>query len=154
VTGDRLLRRSVCAAGQLACSQVSRCIGLPGSDREFPALTGRSGTQRARACFGEHLIRRCRHIVQDRPSRAVHWADVPQLSVRVKCCLAAWQQFRQQSRRNGADPRPSANEWRIPSRRAGGERPAVSPVADARRWPLLLLSPLLSTGARGMETRT
>ncbi len=28
---------------------MSRYIGLPGSDREFPALTGRSGTQRARA---------------------------------------------------------------------------------------------------------
>jgi len=26
---------------------VSRCIGLAASDREFPALTGRSGTQRA-----------------------------------------------------------------------------------------------------------
>jgi hypothetical protein len=47
-TRDRLLRRSVCAAGQPACSQVSRCRGLSGSDRKFPALTGRSGTQRAR----------------------------------------------------------------------------------------------------------
>jgi hypothetical protein len=27
---------------------VSRCVGLSGSDRESPALTGRSGTQRAR----------------------------------------------------------------------------------------------------------
>ena len=34
------LRRSVCAAGQPACTQVSRCIGLSGSDREFPTLTG------------------------------------------------------------------------------------------------------------------
>jgi hypothetical protein len=41
---DPLLRRSVCAAGQPACPQVSRGIGLSGSDREFPALTGRSGT--------------------------------------------------------------------------------------------------------------
>jgi hypothetical protein len=45
---DPLLRRSVCAAGRPAYTQVSRCIGLSGSDREFPALTGRSGTQRAR----------------------------------------------------------------------------------------------------------
>jgi hypothetical protein len=45
---DPLLRRPVCAAGQPACPQVSRCIRLSGSDREFPALTGRSGTQRAR----------------------------------------------------------------------------------------------------------
>ena len=47
-TRDPLLRRSVCAAGQPACPQVSRCVGLSGSGREFPALTGRSGTQRAR----------------------------------------------------------------------------------------------------------
>jgi hypothetical protein len=45
---DHLLARSVCAAGRPACAQASRCIGLSGSDREFPALTGRSGTQRAR----------------------------------------------------------------------------------------------------------
>ena len=47
-TRDPLLRRSVCAAGQPACPQVSRCIGLSGSDRKYPALTVRSGTQRAR----------------------------------------------------------------------------------------------------------
>ena len=47
-SADPLIRRSVCAVGQPACPQVSRCIGLSGSDREFPALTGRSGTQRAR----------------------------------------------------------------------------------------------------------
>jgi hypothetical protein len=45
---DPPLRRSVCAAGQPACPQVSRCSRLSGSDRKFPALTGRSGTQRAR----------------------------------------------------------------------------------------------------------
>ena len=42
------LRRSVSAAGQPACPQVSRCTGLSASDRKYPALTGRSGTQRAR----------------------------------------------------------------------------------------------------------
>jgi len=45
---EPLLRRSVCAAGQPARSQVSGCTGWSGSHREFPALTGRSGTQRAR----------------------------------------------------------------------------------------------------------
>ena len=45
---DPLLRRSVCAAGQPASSQVSQRIGLAESDRKFPPLTGRSGTQRAR----------------------------------------------------------------------------------------------------------
>ena len=52
---DPLLRRPVCAAGQPANTQVSRCITLSESDREFPALTGRSGTQRARP-----LLRRFR----------------------------------------------------------------------------------------------
>jgi transcriptional regulator with XRE-family HTH domain len=41
------LRRSACAAGQPACPQVSRGVGLSGSDREFPMLTARSGMQRA-----------------------------------------------------------------------------------------------------------
>jgi hypothetical protein len=40
--------RSVCAAGQPAFPHVSWYIRLSGSDREFPRLTGRSGTQRAR----------------------------------------------------------------------------------------------------------
>ena len=83
----RQLRRSVCAAGQPAWPQVGGCVGLSASDREFPLLTGRSGTQRARACCsGEHLIRRSRHIVQDHPSWSAHWADIPDLSVRVSRC--------------------------------------------------------------------
>ena len=41
-----LIRRSVCAAVQPARPQVSRCTGLSVSDHEYPALTGRSGTQR------------------------------------------------------------------------------------------------------------
>ena len=45
---EHQLRRSVCAAGQPACPQVSRYIGLSTTDRKYPALTGRSGTQRAR----------------------------------------------------------------------------------------------------------
>jgi hypothetical protein len=45
---DLLLRRPVCAVGQPACTQVRRRIGLAASDRDFPALTGRSGMQRAR----------------------------------------------------------------------------------------------------------
>ena len=46
--GDPLFRRPVCESGQPACPQVSRCTGLSRSDRKYPALTGRSGTQRAR----------------------------------------------------------------------------------------------------------
>jgi hypothetical protein len=36
------------SADRPACAQVSRCIGLSGSNRVSPALTGRSDTQRAR----------------------------------------------------------------------------------------------------------
>jgi len=50
------------------------------------------------------LIRRSGHVVQDRPSMVVGWADIPELSTCVGCCSAAWLQ----SRRNGTDPRPSA----------------------------------------------
>jgi len=46
--GKEFRHRLVCAAGRPDCAQVSRCIGLSGSDRKFPALTGRWGTQRAR----------------------------------------------------------------------------------------------------------
>jgi hypothetical protein len=35
---DPLLGRSVCAAGQPACPQVSRYIGLSEIDREFPRV--------------------------------------------------------------------------------------------------------------------
>ena len=64
---DPLLRRPVCAAGQPAHPQVDRRGAVSGSDREFPALTVRSGTQRAR----DLQIRRYRQVVQDRPSLAV-----------------------------------------------------------------------------------
>jgi hypothetical protein len=35
-------------SGSACFTHVSRCDGLPGSARESPPLTGRSGTQRAR----------------------------------------------------------------------------------------------------------
>src|SRR5215472_17529077 len=43
------------------------------------------------------LIRRSGHTVQDRPPPVVRWADVPHLLARVVPCLAAWQEYRQQS---------------------------------------------------------
>jgi hypothetical protein len=54
---DPLLRRPVCAAGRPARTQVSRCVRLSGSDREFPRLTGRSGTQRARRLASRTTVR-------------------------------------------------------------------------------------------------
>ena len=53
------------------------------------------------------LICRRGHIIQNRPVRSVRWAGIPQLSARDAPCPAAWQQCWQQSRRPGADPRPS-----------------------------------------------
>jgi hypothetical protein len=42
-------------------------------------------------------IRSSGQVVQDRPSLAVRWADFPESSVRVGRCLAAGQQYWQQS---------------------------------------------------------
>jgi hypothetical protein len=50
---DRLLRRTLARLRRPVDPQVSRHTGLAGSDREFPALTGRSGTQRARPLHPE-----------------------------------------------------------------------------------------------------
>ena len=101
------------------------------------------------------LIRRSRQVVQDRPSPVVGWADIPELSTCVGRCPAAWQQCWKQSRRNGADPRPSAFQaGHIPSRRATRECLRVLPTADACRWLLLLLSPLLSAAVRRTDART
>jgi hypothetical protein len=92
-----------------------------------------------------HQIRRSGQVVQDRPSPVVGWADIPELSTCVGCCSAAWLQSWLQSRRNGADPRPSAFQaGHIPSWRGSRECYALSPIAAGSRWLLLLLSPLLS----------
>jgi hypothetical protein len=98
------------------------------------------------------LIRRSGHIVQDRPLRSLRWADIPQLSAWDAPCPAAWQQCWLQSRRHGADPRPSAFQaGHIPSWRGSCERYPLSPVAAGSRWLLLLLSRLLSAAVRGND---
>lgn len=64
-----------------------------------PLLIGRG-----KVVKGLHTVARVRGSVhepqrlrpQDRPSLAVRWPDVPCLLVRVRRCLAAWQQRRQQ----------------------------------------------------------
>jgi hypothetical protein len=91
------------------------------------------------------LTRRSGQVVQDRPSPVVGCADIPEFAY-VGRCPAAWQQCWQQSRRNGADPRPSAFQaGPMPSGHGSYECYALLPVAAACRWSLLLLSPLLST---------
>jgi hypothetical protein len=52
---DLLLRRPVFAAGRPVHSHVSLGVRLAGSDRKYPGLTGRSGTQRARSRHLETL---------------------------------------------------------------------------------------------------
>ena len=94
-------------------------------------------------------IRRSGWIVQDRLLWSLRRADIPQLSVRDASCPTAWQQCWLQSRRPGADPRPSAFQaGHMPSWRGSCERCSLSPVAAGSRWPLLLLSPLLSSARR------
>ena len=79
----------------------------------------------------------------------VGWADIPELSTCVGCCSAAWLQSWLQSRRNGADPRPSVFQaGHIPRWDESCECAALSSVAVACRWSLLLLSPLLSAAER------
>jgi len=51
---------------------VSRCIGLSGSDRKFPALTGRLGTSPAVAYDGWHFGA----LVLVTTSRATHYERV------------------------------------------------------------------------------
>jgi hypothetical protein len=130
-------------------SQLGCRAGLAGSDHEFPLFTARSGTQRARAYLGEHLIRRSGHTVQDRLVWSVYWADIPQLSRCVGCCPPAWLQSWLQSRGNGADPRPFAFQTgHIPSSRGSSGSYALSSVAAVSRWLLPLLSPSLSAAVR------
>jgi tetratricopeptide (TPR) repeat protein len=64
-------------------------------------LPGRGAApRRSGIMIPDLLIRRLRHIVQDRPSPVAGWAGIPELSIRVGRCPAAWLQLR----RNGADP--------------------------------------------------
>jgi hypothetical protein len=95
---------------------------------------------------GRHnlLIRRLRQAVQDRPSRSMRWADIPQLSTQDQRCSAAWQQYWQQSRRNG---RSSAREspWRMAPRAAhvhgsGGGIPYLSNLCTIPAWIRSLIS--------------
>jgi hypothetical protein len=70
------------------------------------------------------------------------WADIPQLSIRDRRCPAAWQQYWQQSRPDGTDPRPSVfRAGHITGRRGSARR---GPVAD-RASDLLGSSPLMPT---------
>jgi hypothetical protein len=46
--------------------------------------------------------------------RSVRCADIPELSAQERRCPAAWQQYWQQSRRNGFDPDRLLSGWTYP----------------------------------------
>jgi len=97
----------------------------------------------------DHLIRRLRQVVQNRLLLSVRWADISQLSTRDRRCPAAWQQYWQQWRPNGTDPRPSAS-GRTYRQLARMVRALCGvAVAAVSNWLLLLLSPLLSAAGPG-----
>jgi hypothetical protein len=103
---DPLLRRSVCAAGQPALPQVSRGIGLPPGDHEYPLLTGRSGTQRARGgrAHGSgggrsRLLNLCPLPARDRSPMSTAAKTIP-------CILRTWHFRRDYPHLAGDGPRP------------------------------------------------
>ncbi len=61
---DPLFGRALACAWRAGPSQLGCRVGLAGSDREFPPVYCRSGTQRGRAYLGEHLIRRSMEFVR------------------------------------------------------------------------------------------
>jgi hypothetical protein len=69
---------------------------LPVRDRDCPRRLLRSGTWRARAYLGEHLIRRSGRVIHDRSLRSTGWADIPGRSTRGSRCPPSWQQVWQQ----------------------------------------------------------
>ena len=101
--------RRVLSGGGAADHAVTPQAPLTGSgcrEHSYGGFGGGHPHFHARA--SDLLIRRSGQVVQDRPSPVVGWADIPELSTCVGCCSAAWLQSWLQSRRNGADPRPSA----------------------------------------------
>ena len=96
-TPNLLIRRYLC--GWPDSFRSVRDLGLVS-----PGCTGGSGASEGCSSVrlpawlpaGDHLFRRSGHIVQDRPVVAMRWADIPDLSARIRCCPSAWQQYWQQ----------------------------------------------------------
>ena len=118
-------RRSVAWLRSAGPFQLGRRVRFTGSDREFPRFAVRSATQRARACFGEHLIRSKIPAVHtspwlsDRPACTGRWRlpdPAPSGVVHVRCSAIPLAR--------------SAREWR---RRPGRcHRAPCQPEADLR----------------------
>jgi hypothetical protein len=149
--------RSVCAAGQPAGTQVGRGIGLSGSDREFPPLTGRSGTQRARAYLGDHLIRRYLCGYPD-PFRSVRDLGL----VPARCSgefgisesrsprwLPAWLPVAEGLPHRSACRGPSARRGGLPVRLTRSKRGRMLSCVDERAGCRRCCQPHGPTGSRG-----
>ena len=108
------------APGELVRPSSDAVWASPEVTGEFPWFTARSGTQRARAYVGEHLIRRSRQVVQGRPSPVVGWADIPELSTCVGCCAAM-----AEAMNRGAPISPSTGMRRAPGRTGTSSSPAA-----------------------------
>ena len=128
-TGPKVLPRDPGAVGGTRSHATSAVIVRPGLPRR-------------KTHIASLVIRRLRQVVQDRLLPSARWADIPQLSIRDRRCPAAWQQYWQQSRPDGTDPRPSVfRAGHITGRRGSARR---GPVAD-RASDLLGSSPLMPT---------
>jgi hypothetical protein len=92
--------RRVLSGGGVADHEVTPKAPLTGSGCREYSYGGFGGGHPHFLLHAPDLqIRRSGRIVQDRPLWAVRWADIPELSVRVRGCLVAWQQYWQQSLR-------------------------------------------------------
>ena len=144
-----LPRRSVCAAGQPVRPQVSQGSGMSGSDREYPALTGRSGTQRARRP-GSHTAVGTSASWSSSPSSdlrtSVSWCvargfiSPPASCSRVAAGGGRWLWIAVRGHLGG---RP----WSTP-RRAGSARGRGHQTARRFRTWLLLVRPLIKSAMR------
>ena len=73
-------------SGSACPYQVSLCIRLSGSDRDFPAFTGRSGTQRARRPLRFELAVGAAGRLVVVPASSVCWRSCLLATVRGRCC--------------------------------------------------------------------
>jgi hypothetical protein len=123
--------KAYCVSPVSACPAASRAqmraqISLPACWFTSASMTVRSDARRAR----EHLIRSSGHIIQDGPLPSVRWAGIPQLSISGGRCLPSWQQYWQQSRRDGPD------HWR-PARHCAGDGPRPGRAGSGHRGGIL-----------------
>jgi hypothetical protein len=108
--------------------QVSRCIGLSGSDREFPALTGRSGTQRARR------MRSCTTAGTSAP-----WSSAPPSDPRITSAFHVLVAGLNSAFTLGSQGADGGDRWLLMAPR--GTRTRGAYPGGAQDWPVLAGTP-------------